>query len=321
MSKGNLLLGFGRGKVGDVVFYRANGEQVTRARNRSPKNPKSARQCVARCILKTVSDAYSVFQPLADHSFENRATGTPNQSRFTQMNVDFLRTRALEGVDLSDPAAIAASQLVNYAGKPLTLPVVNEYYISEGILPPMVASISATSARMAVPTSMPSFPTYAQVCQYLGLMQGDQLTFVWAYGNDAEQGMDGLITSIEYSRVILEPSTGNMSSALFTDDGSIVNPNDRNTGRVMIDASESGYWDILPATGTFGTQGGSRVIIGFAVIVSRRQGDTWKRSTARLAVRESGITSPWSRYLGDAALSFTEVNSGSSLYLNQATGF
>ena len=28
MSKGNLFLGFGRGKVGDVVFSRLNGEQV-----------------------------------------------------------------------------------------------------------------------------------------------------------------------------------------------------------------------------------------------------------------------------------------------------
>ena len=40
MSKGNLFLGFGRGKVGVVVFSRLNGEQVTRARNRSPRKPK-----------------------------------------------------------------------------------------------------------------------------------------------------------------------------------------------------------------------------------------------------------------------------------------
>lgn len=320
MSKGNLLLGFGRGKVGDVVFYRANGEQVTRARNRSPKNPKSARQCVARCILKTVSDAYSMFQPLTDHSFENLQRGTPNQSRFTQMNVDLLRTRVLEGVELSDPSDIAASKLYNFAGKPLTLPVVNEYYVSEGMLPGMDYSISELGPLWLLPTGMPSSPTYAQVCQNLGLNQGDQLTFLWCYGSDNSQGNDSLITSIEYSRVILEPNDGNMASD-FLSDGAIAKPNPKNEGRIVIEDSVPGIWAVYPAVGTYGSQGDSKVILAFAMIVSRRQGDSWRRSTAQLVIRNDGIAAPNTRYLGDAALSFSEVGTGSSLYLNQAQEF
>ena len=59
MSKGNLFLGFGRGKVGDVVFYRSNGEQITRSLNRNPKNPRSESQLLQRIIMGTVMQAYS----------------------------------------------------------------------------------------------------------------------------------------------------------------------------------------------------------------------------------------------------------------------
>lgn len=321
MAKGNLFLGLASGKVGDVVFYRANGQQVTRARNRAPKNPKSARQCVARCIMKTVSDAYSIMQPLADHSFENRAVGLENMSRFTQLNVDLLRTEVLNGVDLSNPEAIAASELYNFAGKPYTLPVVNAYYVSEGMLPRQVVSIAATGPLMAVPTDMPANPTYAQVCEYLGLMQGDQLTFLWVYGDDSDDSMAGLMTSIEYSRVILEPSNGDMTRPFFAPDYHVSLPNERNSGRVIFETSTPGQWGILPGAGTFGSAGDTKVITAFAVIVSRRQGDTWRRSTARLTLRTEGIASPFVHFLGDAALSFTDTASGSSLYLNQGTGF
>ena len=41
MAKGNMLLGFSRGSVGDLTFYRRNSQQVTRARARVVKNPKT----------------------------------------------------------------------------------------------------------------------------------------------------------------------------------------------------------------------------------------------------------------------------------------
>lgn len=44
MAKGNLLLGYGRGKVGSLVFSRRKGEQIVRARNTAPANPRTNAQ-------------------------------------------------------------------------------------------------------------------------------------------------------------------------------------------------------------------------------------------------------------------------------------
>lgn len=48
MAKGNMLLGYSRGSVGDVVMSRVKGQQVAKARNRKPANPKSNKQMAQR---------------------------------------------------------------------------------------------------------------------------------------------------------------------------------------------------------------------------------------------------------------------------------
>lgn len=48
MSKGNMLLGYARGKVGSLVFARRKGEQITRARNFAPANPRTNAQMSQR---------------------------------------------------------------------------------------------------------------------------------------------------------------------------------------------------------------------------------------------------------------------------------
>lgn len=48
MAKGNALLGYSRGSVGDVTFSRVKGQQVSKARNRQPANPKTNKQVLQR---------------------------------------------------------------------------------------------------------------------------------------------------------------------------------------------------------------------------------------------------------------------------------
>lgn len=91
MAKGNLFLGYGRGKVGSVVFYRADGEQITRSRNLHPRNPRSNPQQVQRAILATISHAYTAGHALFDHSFQGKPVGAPNQRRFQGLNLRILR--------------------------------------------------------------------------------------------------------------------------------------------------------------------------------------------------------------------------------------
>lgn len=95
MGKGNLLQGMGRGKLGDTVFYRQNGSQMFRVRNRIVKNPKSTGQQIQRSLMATVTKAYSQLRVICDHSFENVAYGAASQSYFVKKNLDLLRKAAV----------------------------------------------------------------------------------------------------------------------------------------------------------------------------------------------------------------------------------
>lgn len=95
MGKGNLLQGMGRGKLGDTVFYRQNGSQMFRVRNRIVKNPKSTGQQIQRSLMATITKAYSQLRVICDHSFENVAYGAASQSYFVKKNLDLLRKAAL----------------------------------------------------------------------------------------------------------------------------------------------------------------------------------------------------------------------------------
>lgn len=100
MAKGNLFLGMGRGKVGDVVFYRMNGRQMSRVRNRDPKNPRSNEQLYQRAVIATVMKAYSIGKEIYDHSFQGYTVGEGCMRRFNSVNARILREQL--AVDVND---------------------------------------------------------------------------------------------------------------------------------------------------------------------------------------------------------------------------
>lgn len=328
MAKGNLFLGFGRGKVGDVVMYRANGEQITRARNRSPKNPQTALQLLQRSIMHTSSSAYSQLSKICDHSFQGFETGTANQSRFTKLNVAMLRNRCADEINSGDPNVIASSQKYNFMGKNDAGCVVNTYIISEGSLPVMGATMPSSSCYLnPLGRSLAQAPSYQGVIDYLGAQRGDQLTFVCMLA-DAQpaSGHDPFVTGFRFARVILEPADGRYSSNFISEGGTVGSPNSRNEGYVdfqLVDVTPGSgeqhvrtlAFNLIPAA----SQVDRYTCVGCAVILSRRVGDSWERSTEQFSLIASGSISNQldGAYLGDAVMSYlTETNS--SLYLNQA---
>lgn len=326
MSKGNLLLGQGRGKVGDVVFYRMEGEQVARARNRSPRNPRTPIQLAQRVILNTVSKAYSLFQELADHAFEGLTQGAENQRQFIKDNNDMLRIRCAAMFADPEDWRYYASQVFNFNQKPYTFPVLNDYYISRGTIPSLVCECFQPLPSLSLMGTFASTElTYQQVCDALGLQAGDQLTFVVAT-HDGRLGYDigTQLNGMKFARVILEPSSGDMSAA-FLSGGAINLPNQKNEGNVVL-AISSHTWadetthygldfsfaDVSTADTDQLTYGGA------AAIVSRWSGSKWLRSTQQLVPCWSGGKALNFDVLLDAIDSYM-TETGSDLYLNQGT--
>ena len=200
MAKGNLFQGMARGKVGDVVFSRNNGEQISRVRNRNPKNPRSAKQMYQRAIMATVMQAYSAGKDILNHSFQGREVGSQNQRDFLSENAKLLRGQiadALNAADITDttvravaPAAIA--------------PVPNGYLVSKGSYEQNFFTVAA-DGKLSVPAKGTA-TSYAQYYNQHALRVGDIYTIVLyvagntlAYVTEDEQGNTDILRSVKNS--------------------------------------------------------------------------------------------------------------------------
>lgn len=53
-----MMLGYSRGSVGDVTFSRLKGQQIAKARNRNPNNPKTTTQMMQRSLFVSATKFY-----------------------------------------------------------------------------------------------------------------------------------------------------------------------------------------------------------------------------------------------------------------------
>lgn len=347
MSKGNLFLGFGRGKVGDVVFSRQNGEQVTRARNRSPRNPKSPLQLLQRVVMKTSSAGYSLMQEICNHSFQGFAEGTECQSEFLRLNVAMFRELLADEINSGDAMAILTSAKTNYSAAMMSDCPINPYIISDGTITPLNVVVQASGTGLDADTSWelgignlsgwptgvtPATVTYQQIVDKLGLQQGDQLTIVNITIDDTGNApMPSVAAAFKFQRIILEPSDGDMTSPFLTSaegsTGYVINkPNERNDFDGFISAPTSLANLIFGMNGVDVANKAANSLAAGTIIVSREAGGVWRRSRNQLLVRPSDPTAAGhldydaeTLFLGDAIQSF-QTEAGSLLYLNQSQG-
>lgn len=174
MAKGNLFQGMGRGKVGDVVFSRLNGEQISRVRNRHPKNPRSNSQLYQRAIMATVMQVYSAGKAIFDHSFEGYAVGAQNQRRFLSLNAKMLRQ--LVATDINTPIA-TNDQKARVVAPGVSVPVANPFIISRGSYQQNLFTFNSTGVSFKLPDPQEN-ETVAQYAARVGLIAGDIYTFV-----------------------------------------------------------------------------------------------------------------------------------------------
>lgn len=329
MAKGNLLLGYGRGALGDLVLSHYAGEQISRARNRKPKNPKTTLQMIQRVILKTCSQAYKFFYPIANHSFESAKNPAENQAMFNQLNVADRRMRFnaafSEGFDGSWDTNPEIARQHNYSFKDQMYCPVNDYVISKGTLRAMNAIIYGTTAAdivCVVPyiqesgeELITSDQTYDSVIRGLGLKEGDQLTFLMCsvddkfdFFNPSEDYRQGTFQEMNYYRIILQPfneDTPVTTEIPFIDEtklvsgfGPVLDPNIKNRD-IGLRFGFLGKSAALPYGGlAFVSDDQSmsaathNTTMAVACIHSRRVGDNFLRSSERFYVRPDDSTSP-----------------------------
>lgn len=302
-----MLLGQARGKVGSLVFSRANGKQITRSRAEQVKNPQTLAQIIQRTFLNTTAQAYSISQAIADHSFQGNAAGQESMSAFMSANLEYLRARVAELVN----AGNMMDEIYNFCpiGRSGLFP--GAWIISKGQLPKVAVTlvpyttIGSSKAIMALPEN-----TYEAILTHFNLKRGDQLTFV-----TIEQPLDSEEAYFNYTRVILDPrnqdgTAADISSAFVV--GNDINlPNSKNEGNfgsLQVDGTNL-KWSLS-----------SGDIVCAGIIVSRFENDMWKRSTCQFVVQEDVMMNGNCFSLAEAisAASGQSIDTINALYLNNA---
>lgn len=332
MAKDNLFLGFARGKVGSVVFYRSKGVQVTRALNPSPSNPQSPLQMLQRVTLKTASAAYSLLQDICNHSFEGVSPGTDSQGQFVTRNIALMRTQLADYINSGDGEEILACLETNFNVKDDAWPAMRPYVVAGGRAPSLAAEFHYEQEGgmfLGLPCDVTVNPTYDDVVNALGLNRGDQLTLLFLSVDDTDT--TSTYNGFYYARIILEPANGDFTTPFFST-GAINSPNARNRGSVVGRVVETtAAYDICfqpdNVAGVTVDQAAGKVnsLAAVGVIVSRQTGDTWQRSNSQLIVRSSQQSVQghltWDHdtgYLADAIASYRKAGAVSTLYLNQS---
>lgn len=172
MAKGNLILGYGSGSIGDVTLARVKGQQTAHARNRKPNNPRTRKQVYQRALF---ADAVKFFvqgnQAFFKFAFEDKKS---NESDYNA----FMRNNAKRGVVISK----AAYENSGY-------PALGNFMLTKGSIPPIPHSWDirdiyiADGMRIVLPTDAESVGNVSAGLISAGLAQaGDIITAVAVEG-------------------------------------------------------------------------------------------------------------------------------------------
>lgn len=195
MAKGIDINGQLRGKRGGVVYYRANGQQISRARNFNPKNPKTNAQLIQRAVTATVMMMYSAGKEIFDHSFEGKSVPGGSQRAFMSENMRMLRKgitadlEAIENGTYDDEEALAAASPYRVVSPRSYGPTATPYIISKGTFKNSPFTVQNTSTGAFQLIFGPNVVEGETVEQYLAkrnLQEGDIITLCVLSGSMAD---------------------------------------------------------------------------------------------------------------------------------------
>lgn len=298
-----MLLGMARGKVGDLVFTRRNGEQITRPRVRVVNNPKTEGQQIQRMIFASCIWAYQKLKSVCDHSYEGVKYGADSQAKFMSENLKALRAYYPTSANPTAYAELNPAEMKSFAlptkegeiGAGLivalgTIPEVKPI-LTDGVVSGWGNGYSVVSGGVPVRT----------VLEALGAQKGDQISLVIIEDN-------GILSKSRY--VIKADATDAELSATWDPSGeaSVFDADKTNVNWQLEASSEKLYVD----------DGG--MISSMCIVISRKgDGDKWLRSNARMWY--CGDEAP--QYQADYALPYwrftgTDIATTDPHYLNNA---
>lgn len=244
-----------KGKLGNIVGYKGrDGQRLARIRQTEVKNPKTVAQTIQRLIIATAARAYGRMKSIVDHSFEGVTYGGPTQSEFLKQAANDLRTYFANNYpdfQVDDQLALMGLSWPNNAMQSGV-----GLMISRGTLPTIPAEI--VSDVLVFGAELEG-STIADVMAAVGAKKGDQITICGlSYGEWFESRY--VINNDATTEQLAGTWDGTASAAAFDPQSNV------GTHQLIIDNDRLTVEDAT----------------AFAVILSRKSGNVWQRSTQRL---------------------------------------
>lgn len=282
MAKGIAINGQLRGKIGGTVYYRAAGEQISRARNFHPNNPKTMPQMMQRLALANASKASKGLKEIINHSFEGIRYGVDSVRHFESKAQLALKAAFTGGATGDRYTAFVPLDALGFP--------VAEFLVSSGSLASADVTVSRDGETRAIKgfdvnAAAPAGTTASnitprQFCELLGVNVDSQLTILLCKAEDSVGGAgsevifsDNLVDAI--IRINFKPEA--LDEPMLE--------NNKVKASALITAKSQNY-DLFEvnvvdsAVEIFIDRDNS----GAALIVSRYVDGQWRRSTEKLTI-------------------------------------
>lgn len=258
MAQSKSFFGLRTGSTKTLTFQVLNGKQITKDRVYNVKNPQTLAQMQQRALMATAVTAYSKMKDICDHSFEGFEVGSKTMGEFIKNNLKVLSNEMPE-INVTEYKSQAFAQ--------------NKYMVSKGSLIPVKSSIQGSNVRFdtGVPVTVGEESIeWGDIAKSLGIKQDGMLTFIVIY----EKQCFWLRIKFNENMLGLTPGVGEVDFIdALTDNDAIEGNSLELRDIISINKGESGnyYFEIKLNESD-----------AAAAIISERDGNTWKRSTAYL---------------------------------------
>lgn len=166
MAKSNSFFGLRRGSTKSLTFAINDGMQITKDRVTQVKNPRSKAQMAQRCLLKTISLAYSSMKSILDHSFEGVSYGALSMRHFQSINFNLVKA-----------ARFATAKTIGYAKYGDSTPNLGQYVIAQGSLnQPNFNAFTLAVQGSGISIAVSDVTTVADFATKLGIGLGEMIT-------------------------------------------------------------------------------------------------------------------------------------------------
>lgn len=283
MAQSKSFFGLRKGSTKSLTFQVLNGKQITKDRVYNVKNPQTLAQMQQRALMATAVTAYSKMKAICDHSFEGIEVGSKTMGEFIKNNLAVL-SNAMPEINVTEYKSQTLAE--------------NKYMVSKGSLNPVNSSIQGSNVRFdtGVPITVGDDAlTWGDIAKSMGIKLDGMLTFVVIYEKQC------LWMRIKFNKDIFDAVISSVGEAGFID-----NLTDNNS----VEGNSLELADIITinkgVSGNYYFEVKLNESDAAAAIISERDENTWKRSTAYL---NGNI-----KYLFNAAFSTYPINT--TLLLN-----